>query len=249
MYPRDFLDSYWRPAIRDSVFVAMPFHDEFTPIWQDAICPAIETDLRVRLRAERVDTTILSGSIVTSILDGIAHARVVLADISVANEGRWKGQRNGNVMYEVGIAHASRQSSEVLLVRSDDEEINFDLAGIRVHSYDRRDTSAARTYFAQIVQEALGQIDQTKSLQVQRVIDALDADALAFVQSWGKAAAFHAPEPTSMGGALLSISKAAALSRLQALGVVRCDPKHASGKPAFYWSEFGKAVVARLCAA
>ncbi len=98
MYPRDFLDSYWRPAVRDSVFVAMPFHDEFTPIWRDAIQPAIEQDLQPHLQAERVDATTLSGSIITGILDGIAHARVVLADISIAQEGRWKGQRNGNVM-------------------------------------------------------------------------------------------------------------------------------------------------------
>ena len=34
-------------------------------------------------------------------------------------------------MYEVGLAHAARQNTEVLLVRSDTEEINFDLAGIR----------------------------------------------------------------------------------------------------------------------
>lgn len=123
MYPRDFFDSYWRPELRNSVFVAMPFHNEFTPIWRDAIQPAIEQDLQSSFTAERVDATVLSGSIVTSILDCIAHARIVLADISVAQEGRWKGQRNGNVLYEVGLAHASRQSTEVLLIRSDSEEV------------------------------------------------------------------------------------------------------------------------------
>jgi hypothetical protein len=244
MNPRDFLDSYWRPTIRDSVFVAMPFHDEFTPIWQNAIQPTIETGQG--LSAERVDATVLSGSIVMRILDGIAHARIILADISVAQEGKWKGQRNGNVMYEVGIAHASRQSSEVLLVRSDDEEINFDLAGIQVHSYDRSNITATRIYFDQILKEALLQIDQTKSLQVQKVVDALDVHALEFIQSSGKDAGFYAPEPTNMAGALLYIPKAAALTRLQTFGVVHCDPKNASGKPVFYWSEFGKAVIAHL---
>ena len=184
MYPRDFLDSYWRPTLRDTVFVAMPFHDEFTPVWLEAIQPAIDQDLQLSVRAERVDATVLLGSIVTSILDGIAHARVVLADISIAHEGRWKGQRNGNVMYEVGLAHASRQSSEVLLVRSDAEEIKVDLAGIRVHSYERSNLQATRTYLASLIADTLGQIDQSKGLQVQKAIDALDADALEFIRSW-----------------------------------------------------------------
>lgn len=247
MYPRDFLDSYWRPSIRDGVFVAMPFHDEFSPVWLDAICPAVQQDLPRPLAAERVDATVLSGSIITKILDGIAHARLVFADISVAQEGRWRQQRNGNVLYEVGLAHASRQSTEVLLVRSDDEEISFDLAGIRVHSYNRRDMRAARSLFARLIADALEQIKQSKGIQVQRAVDALDADALEFMRSRGKEAGFHSPPPTNMAGALLSITKAAALSRLQALGVVRCEPAHPSGNPAFYWTEFGKAVVARAC--
>lgn len=249
MYPRDFFDSYWRPKLRDAVFVAMPFHDEFTPVWLEAIQPAVDVDLGRDFKAERVDATVLSGSIVTRILDGIAHARLVLADISIAREGKWKGQRNGNVMYEVGLAHASRQAAEVLLIRSDAEEINFDLAGVRVHSYDPSDLPAARTYLSRLIHDSLGQIEQSKGLQVQKVIDALDADALVFVRTWGKAAGFHGPEPANMGGALLSITKAAALARLQALGVVRCEPTHSSGKPAFLWTEFGKAVVARLGAA
>jgi len=249
MHPREFLDSYWRPALRDVVFVAMQFHSEFTRVWEDAIRPAIEQDLRPPLSAMRVDVSTLSGSIVTDILDGIAHARVILADISVAQEGRWHGQRNGNVMYEVGIAHAARQNTEVLLVRSDTEEINFDLAGIRVHTYDRADLPASRGLFNRLVTDALRQIDQTKGLQVQKAVDALDADAMEFIKSWGKDSGFHGPAPADMGGALLSITKAAALSRLQALGIVRCDPLHSSGNPVFYWTQFGHAVLARLGAA
>ena len=51
-------------------------------------------------------------------------------------------------MYEVGLAHAARQNTEVLLVRSDTEEINFDLAGIRVHTYDRTDLPARAEGFS-----------------------------------------------------------------------------------------------------
>ena len=72
MYPRDFFDTYWRPELSNEVFVAMPFHDEFTPVWDRAIQPAIDEDVAEPIRARRVDATIISGSVITDILDGIA---------------------------------------------------------------------------------------------------------------------------------------------------------------------------------
>ena len=61
MYPREFLDSYWHPALRDVVFVVMPFHSEFTRVWEDAIRPTVEHDLRPPLSSSvRVDVSTLS---------------------------------------------------------------------------------------------------------------------------------------------------------------------------------------------
>jgi hypothetical protein len=50
MYPREFFDTYWRSEIRDDVFVAMPFHTEFTCVWEEAIRPAIAEASEGRLR-------------------------------------------------------------------------------------------------------------------------------------------------------------------------------------------------------
>lgn len=78
MYPRDFFDTYWRTDLRDEVFVAMPFHEEFTSVWADAVCPAIEVDSGAGLRAHRVDASILSGSIVIEppqVLRRLQHLR------------------------------------------------------------------------------------------------------------------------------------------------------------------------------
>src|SRR6266496_1651619 len=121
MYPRHFFDTYWRGTLKKEVFVVMSFAAEFNPIWQKAIRPAIEEDLvnRGAYKANRVDVTTLSGTIITDILDGIAHATLIFADISVMSCGKWKGQRNGNVMYEVGLAHALRPDTDIVLVRSD----------------------------------------------------------------------------------------------------------------------------------
>src|SRR2546427_12585464 len=100
MYPRAWFDTYWRGSLKMEVFIAMSFAEEFNPIWKHAIVPAIQEDLEggKRYLAHRVDITTLSGSIVTEIFDGVAHAKLVFADISVMPTGPCAGQRNGNVM-------------------------------------------------------------------------------------------------------------------------------------------------------
>ena len=46
MYPREFFDTFWRGDLRNEVFVIMSFDDEFRPVWEHALKPAIETDLQ-----------------------------------------------------------------------------------------------------------------------------------------------------------------------------------------------------------
>lgn len=116
MYPRQFFDTFWRPDLRNEVFVAMSFAPEFTAIWESILRPAIED---TGLKPRRVDTTVISGNIVTEIMDGIAHARVVLGELTCLPSGF----PNGNVMYEIGLAHSLRQAEEVLLVRSEPQII------------------------------------------------------------------------------------------------------------------------------
>lgn len=245
VYPRDFFDTYWRAELRDEVFVAMPFHDEFNPVWDQAIQPAV-ADSGSGLEARRVDTTVLSGSIITQILDGIAHARLVLADISVATKGKWKGQRNGNVMYEVGLAHAVRQATELLLLRSDDEPLNFDIAAIKVHRYSRSDLTGTRADVSRLIPEVLRQIEQEKSLKVQRAIDLLDTDALGYLRAFGVGEPFFGPDPKTKGDVLEAVSNKAALSRLQQLGIVRAIQLPDETRSAFVATNFGAAVKRAL---
>jgi hypothetical protein len=135
---------------------------------------------------------------------------------------------------------------EVLLLRSDDEEINFDVAGIRVHRYQRGDLIRSREVISRLLLDGLRQIDQTKNLQVQRAVHALDSDAMEFITAWASEPGFHGPVSTTMADALVSINRTAALARLQSLGIVRCEPLHPSGKPAFLWTPFGHEVLVHL---
>jgi hypothetical protein len=242
MYPREYFDTYWRSEMRNEVFVAMPFHDEFTPNWEKAIKPAIENDNSFNLKARRVDASTLSGSIVVEIMDYIAHARIVLADISISESGKWKGQRNGNVMYEVGLTHALRQVTEIVLIRSDHEEINFDVAGINIHEYNRLDLDAARKTIASLIIESIKQTDQSKSLKVQRAIDMLDSASLEILFKSGIGPGFKGRSDVSING----LKYSSAITRLQIEGIVKCIPDEHFDSIYFIFTDFGNAVLKKL---
>jgi hypothetical protein len=133
------------------VFVAMSFDQRFQRRWEEVIEPGINS-VQVagqRLKAYRVNASVIGDSILTEILGGIGRARIIFADVTSHNlEGATEEMpiRNGNVMYEVGIAHATRLPEEVLLFRSDRQRLLFDVANVRVNCYDPdNDPETART--------------------------------------------------------------------------------------------------------
>lgn len=134
MYPNAYLQSYWRTRFRQTVFVAMSFAPAYVERYDLVIAPAIRSlnTSDGALEPHRVDISQSGDSIITEIIDGIAHARLVLADVSSIGKDSVTGQayRNGNVMYEVGIALSCRQSQDVLLVRDDHDPFLFDVSSI-----------------------------------------------------------------------------------------------------------------------
>ncbi len=238
MYPRVFFDTYWRGSLRKEVFVAMSFAHEFDGIWNDAIRPAVETDLAdsgSSYRAHRVNISKISDSIHREILDGIAHATLVFADISVMETGDWKGQRNGNVMFELGIAQTVRPATDLVVVRSDGEEINFDINHIRIHRYDRAYPAAARKLFAECLLESLKQRNAEKSLRTEMLRDRLDVESMNLMVKFcpdGKDF-----KPFGMENCNADEHRTAA--RLLDLGVIRCvTPDQRTYR--YEWTDFGK---------
>lgn len=242
MYPRNFFDTYWRSEILDQVFVAMPFNIEFNELWEKAIKPGIED---ASLTAKRVDSNVLSGEIVTDILDGIAHSKIIVADISITQMGKFAGQRNANVMYEVGLAHAIRQPTEILLIRSDGEDINFDLAGINIHKYDKENISNTRSLITAWVKSLIHLIEQEKSLKVQLAIEQIDDDSYRYLKEFASAdTALIGPDPKTMGETLVAIPNKIALANLQRLGILSFQRNSLEG--VFKLTPFGSAVKKKL---
>jgi hypothetical protein len=102
-------------------FVIMPFKPEFRDTYDYAIKIAI---MEAGLECVRSDDVVGTISIHRQIIEGIAGAKVVVADVS--------GQ-NPNVCYELGIAH-SLGSNVIVLARST-TDLMFDIATYKVIIY------------------------------------------------------------------------------------------------------------------
>lgn len=94
-------------------FVLMPFDDKFNDIYTLGIKDACDV---AGAYCERVDEQIFKERILDRIFNQIAKADIVIADMT---------DKNANVFYEVGYAHAIGKTTILLTQNSDD--IPFDL--------------------------------------------------------------------------------------------------------------------------
>lgn len=106
---------------RSLVFVLMPFHDGFRPIYDNVIKPTIES---FGLRTVRADDIYGPKAIIEDIWRLLNEAAYVIADLT---------GKNPNVFYEVGLAHAIGKSVVFLTQSLDD--VPFDLRHLRCILY------------------------------------------------------------------------------------------------------------------
>lgn len=263
MYPATYFGLFPAFPRNEKVFVAMSFDHRFDSRWTDVIQKAIRSVKRngTALEPYRVDSGIVSDSLLTEILDGISNARLFLADVTSLNELDGRPIRNENVLYEVGIAHAVRQPQEVLLFRSDNAPLLFDLANVRVNSYDPdgNPEEAIRKVGTALVQ-ALTETDQKRNLAVKAAAEALDFDAWECLQEALGQGGITTPVITTLGRSVGDSRRLAAISRLLQMGAlttgyVSVTPEFivqtAASTPMqdlmkYYATAFGEAVLMRV---
>lgn len=117
-------------------FVLMPFDDEFNDIYRLGIQ---ETATEHGVVAERVDEQIYTESILERIYRQIESADFIIADMT---------NRNPNVFYEVGYAHAQEKICTLITQKADD--IPFDLKHHRHLVYDGKITRLKELLAAEI---------------------------------------------------------------------------------------------------
>lgn len=101
-------------AKKKSVFVAMPFTEEFEDVYQFGIYSTIR---RCGYICEKVDESVFSGSIVDRIMDGIRNAQFIVADLTLEKP---------NVYLEVGYAWGTNKP--VILLARAGQRLHFDLS-------------------------------------------------------------------------------------------------------------------------
>lgn len=102
-------------------FIMMPFDPSFQDVYDYGIKPAIED---VNLTWQRADDIHEPGSILRQIWASLLKARFVIADLS---------RTNGNVLYELGLAHVLGHSA--ILLAQDINDVPFDLRHQRIVVY------------------------------------------------------------------------------------------------------------------
>lgn len=181
MYPLNTFTLFPPFPRENKVFIAMDF-ERFNQRWENVIKKGVE-DVKHNgkpLEAYRVDIGKVSDSILTDIVYSISRFQLFLADITTIGklpmgQNKEKAIRNSNVMYEVGMAHSVRLSEEVILFRSDEDELPFDIANIRVNKYDPdNNPEDAKKKIKDAIEEAFKEINLQKQFAVSRAAESLD---------------------------------------------------------------------------
>lgn len=109
----------------DTCFVMMPFGEWFDRYYLEIYAPAIKEAGFEPVRADELFTT---GSVVEQIWEQIEKSTVLLADLT---------DKNPNVFYELGLAHAARKP--VVFTTGNVADVPFDLRHLRVIPYEIRE--------------------------------------------------------------------------------------------------------------
>lgn len=120
--PREFLET---------CFVMMPFGSWFDRYYQEIYINAIKDAGFEPVRADELFST---GSVVEQIWEQILKAKVLLADLT---------DKNANVFYELGLAHAAKKP--VVFTARRVEDIPFDLRHLRVLIYETQEPNWSET--------------------------------------------------------------------------------------------------------
>lgn len=100
----------------------MPFSDKLQPLYEDHVASVIR---KAGLRCERADEIHGTSLITHDIWEYVNRARFLVAELT---------DRNPNVFYELGLAHAI--SKDVILLTQSMDSVPFDLKALRCICYD-----------------------------------------------------------------------------------------------------------------
>jgi ATP-dependent Lon protease, bacterial type len=124
------------------VFVLMPFAEKFRPVYTEIIKPVVE---QLGLKCIRADDIYGPKAIIEDIWRLVNEASIIIADVT---------EKNPNVFYEIGLAHAV--GKEVVILSQTIDDVPFDLRHLRCLIY--MDSVAGFKKFESQLQQSLSAI-------------------------------------------------------------------------------------------
>lgn len=243
MHPNSYLRTFWRGTFTNGVFVAMSFSEPYKKRFDEVIKPAIEAIVYrgKQLKANRVDLSRTGDSILTDIIDGVAHSVLVLADVSVIGYDSKTGQayRNGNVMYELGLALACRQSSEVLLLRDDKDRFLFDVSTVPHKHIDFADREKARASIQEEIENRLREVDRVRDARIRLAVATLTLNERQILATFKR----YAMENTFWFTRKENLGMLAAIPRLLDKQLIVTAGITHDGYAMYRWTELGKTLA------
>jgi hypothetical protein len=246
MHPNVFLNTFWRMEVRNEVFVAMSFDPRYQARFDNVIAPAIRSILinGIPLQPYRVDLSKSGDSILTEIDNGIAHSRLVLADVSTIGKdsSTGHGYRNANVLYEVGLALACRQPHEVLLIRDDNDRFLFDVSTIPHATIDFTDEKQAISRLREELMDRLREANLVEDARVLMALASLSGGEINLL----KHLASLPPTKAWLSQVLGDVSGIVSVPRLLDKQLISFAGETEQGYHGYHLTPFGHAVAKRI---
>ncbi len=171
-------------------------------------------------------------------MNGIAHSQMVVADISSIGKDSVSGipYRNANVMYEVGLALACRQPSEVLLIRDDSDKLLFDVSTIPHLRLDFTNVDMARTRLNQELVARLRERNLLEDIRFKTATAQLSAEEVQLLKH-----TFEYERNTVWGRQVKGLANwhALATARLLDKKIIRVAGEFENGNTAFQFTQLG----------
>ncbi len=122
----------------------MPFREHFEGAYEKIQEIAV---IKHEMTCVRADNIYSAGVIIEEIWEKIQEAGIIVADCT---------DKNPNVLYEIGLAHAIGKDDQVILISQSIEDIPFDLRHRRIITYDPNKLDALAVKLSKTIEKIRG---------------------------------------------------------------------------------------------
>lgn len=240
MYPKYFFERFWEGEQKNQLFVGTAFDDSIDERF--SLIDSVVKELGFE-KAFRVGLDSEANSINDKIFEAIANSKMLLFDLS--DDSR-KKHINHNVIYELGIAQAIREPSDIIIIRKKTEEqikLPFDIQGININFFENQLT---KEFLKSKLDDAIKNQEWHKSKRVRVAAESLDENGLTLISNIGR----RPKGFNHFNSSGFDYNTKMSVLRLVDLGILKFAwaiwPENKGYEYAYHWTSFGYEVMKHI---